>query len=150
MEGRTHGDGGMPDMRGMIWRMRRNAGDTLRVTEGMKGSTRAARSRHRPAQAFSSAPHFCLSSAPPLISTQGALSCAATAPHVRAQILPKTQEGMQQRPALLRTFLLALRVASRAPRHSQSLSLGLPSYKKRVTMPIIATADGQAIHKIHC
>ena len=63
-----------------------HAGETLRVTEGMNGSTRAASSRQRPAQAFSSAPHFCWSSAPPLMSTQGALSCAATVPCVRPQI----------------------------------------------------------------
>jgi len=48
---------------------------TLRVTEGMKGSTSAARRTHSPAHVFSTAPHFFLSSSLPLISTHGALSC---------------------------------------------------------------------------
>ena len=68
--------------------MRAHAGETLRVTDGMQGSTRAASSRQRPAQALSSAPHLRLSSAPPLTSTQGALSCGATAPGVGPQIRP--------------------------------------------------------------
>ena len=73
---------------------RPNARLTLRVTEGMNGSTRAVSSRHRPAQAFSSAPHLRLSSGPPLISTQGALSCAATVSPVRPQNWRATREAM--------------------------------------------------------
>jgi len=48
---------------------------TLQVTEGMKGSTSAARRTQSPAHAFSTAPHFFLSSSLPLMSTHGALSC---------------------------------------------------------------------------
>ena len=95
-------------MRGIILWLVPNAGQTLRVTEGMKGSTRAASSRQRPVQAFSSAPHLRLSSGPPLISTQGALSCAATASHVRSQIWLETKQGMQQRPVVLHSCMSAL------------------------------------------
>ena len=65
--------------------MLRGMMNTLRVTEGMNGSTSAASRTQSPAHALSRAPHFCLSSSLPLISTHGALSCTAHPAHEAIQ-----------------------------------------------------------------